>query len=119
MCTLCEEEGTTAEYIGETGDSGYTRGLRHAAAIRNDQPKQSALAKHLREFHPNNLRDMNAFRSKVTSTHRKPLERQVTEGVRIHSSRADILINGKEEWIQPAVVRLQATREPGGGRQGH
>ena len=28
------------------------------------------------------------------------------------------LINDKEEWVQPAVVRLQATQEPGGGRQG-
>ena len=42
---------------------------------------------------------------------------QVTEGVKIHNSLADIIINDKEEWIQPAVVRLQATQEAGGGRQ--
>ena len=106
-----------AEYFGETGDSGYSRGLNHFAAIKNDQPKQSALAKHLREFHPNNIRETTAYRVKVISNHRRPLQRQVSEGVKIHNSLADILINDKEEWVQPAVVRLQATQEPGGGRQ--
>ena len=52
VCTLCEKEGTTAEYFGESGSSGYTRGLEHLAAVRNDQPSKSALAKHLREYHP-------------------------------------------------------------------
>ena len=47
----------------------------------------------------------------------RPLVRQVTEGVKIHNSLADIIINDKEEWIQPAVVRLQATQEAAGGRQ--
>ena len=119
VCTLCEKDSVTAKYFGETGDSGYSRGLNHVAAIRNDQPKQSALAKHLSEFHPNNLRDTSAYRAKVISNHIKPLTRQVTERVKIHNSLADILINDKEEWVQPAVVRLQATQEPGGGRQGH
>ena len=118
VCTLCETDSVKAEYFGETGDSGYSRGLNHIAAIKNDQPKQSALAKHIREFHPNNLKDTAAYRVKVISNHRRPLQRQVTEGVKIHNSLADILINDKEEWVQPAVVRLQATQEPGGGRQG-
>ena len=43
--------------------------------------------------------------------------RQVTEGVKIHNSVADIQINDKEEWVQPAVIRMQATQEAGGGRQ--
>ena len=38
VCRLCEADNIKAEYIGETGDSGYSRGLLHAAAIRNDQP---------------------------------------------------------------------------------
>ena len=63
------------------------------------------------------MRDTQAYRTKVISTHRKPLIRQVTEGVKIHNSLADIIINDKEEWVQPAVVRLQATQEAGGGRQ--
>ena len=117
VCTLCEVDGTSAEYFGETGDSGYSRGQDHVAAIRGDQPKKSALAKHLREFHPDNLRNTEAYRTKVISNHRRPLVRQVTEGVKIHNSVADIQINDKEEWVQPAVIRMQATQETGGGRQ--
>ena len=117
VCTLCERENTKAEYFGETGDSGYTRGLAHFAAIRGDQPKQSALAKHLREFHPDNIGNTQAYRTKVISNHRRPLVRQVTEGVKIHNSLADIIINDKEEWIQPAVVRMQANQKAGEGRQ--
>ena len=118
VCTLCEVQGVSAEYTGESGDSGYTRGLKHLGAIRNDQPTQSALAKHLREFHPDQVGNTLAYRSKVFKTFKGPLERQITEGMMIHNSTADILINDKEEWVQPAVVRLQATQEPGGGRQG-
>ena len=56
---------------------------------------QSALDKHLREFHPNNLKDTSANRAKVISNRKKPLTRQVTEGVKIHNSLADIFINDK------------------------
>ena len=115
VCLLCEGQGVKAEYIGETGDSGYTRGLDHLGAVRNDQPGKSALAKHLREYHPGNLRDISAYRASVVRTFRSPLERQISEGVMIHNCGADILLNDKEEWIQPAVIRLQATQEPGGG----
>ena len=110
-CVLCERLRLTAEYIGESGDSGYTRGLQHLEAIRNQQTKKSALAKHLREYHPENNGNCEAFKTKILGTFRKPLERQITEGVKIHNSRADILINDKEEWVQPAVVRMQATQE--------
>ena len=117
VCTLCEKEGTTAEYFGESGSSGYTRGLEHLAAVRNDQPSKSALAKHLREYHPLDLKNTQAFRTKVIATFSGPLERQISEGVKIHNSEADILMNDKEEWMQPPVMRLQATQEPGGGRR--
>ena len=109
VCNLCERDGIKAEYTGETGDSAYTRGLQHLSAVKNDQPSQSALAKHLREFHPNNIKDTQAFKTRVIKT--------FTDGVIIHNSDADILINDKEEWVQPAVVRMQSTREPGGGIQ--
>ena len=104
VCNLCERDGIKAEYTGETRDSAYTRGLQHLSAVKNDQPSQSALAKHLREFHPNNIKDTQAFKTRVIKTFRSSLERQVTEGVIIHNSDADILINDKEEWVQPAVT---------------
>ena len=43
--------------------------------------------------------------------------RQVTEGVKIHNSVADIQISDKDEWVQPAVIRMKATQETGGGRR--
>ena len=48
--------------------------------------------------------------------YKKPLERQISEEVRIFSSEADILMNGKSEWMQPAVQRIQMTREVGSWR---
>ena len=58
-------------------------------------------------------------KTKVFRTFRSQLEMWITEGFMIHNSSADILINDKEEWIQPAVIRLQATQDCGGGRQGN
>ena len=45
-----------------------------------------------------------AYRSKVVRNFKAALERQITEGMMIHNSTADILINDKEELVQPAVV---------------
>ena len=39
------------------------------------------------------------------------------EVVNIVIKYSKILIKDKEEWVQPTVVRLQATQEPGAGRQ--
>ena len=45
------------------------------------------------------------------STFSKPLERQVTEGISITNSKADLIMNSKSEYHQPAVQRVQTTRE--------
>ena len=57
-------------------------------------------------------------------TFEKPLERQVAEAVAIQSCKADMVLNSKAEWEQPAVERLIVTRElpeqmgRGGGARG-
>ena len=104
-CTLCP----SAEYWGETGASAYTRGKEHLAAIRAGNAEGSALAKHLRDYHGSEVGNPGVFKFSVMESFKKPLYRQITEGVRIHDSRALILMNNKEEWIQPATVRLQAS----------
>ena len=38
--------------------------------------------------------------------------RQVTEGVMIHNSNANIQLNGKSEWHQPATRRIEMSQEP-------
>ena len=104
-CTLCP----SAEYWGETGASGYTRGNEHLTAIRADNADGSALARHLREYHGSEVGNPGVFKFSVVESFKKPLYRQIAEGVKIHNSQASILINNKEEWVQPATVRLRAT----------
>ena len=38
--------------------------------------------------------------------------RQIWEAVKIHGSKATIVLNSKAEWMQPAIDRIVVTREP-------
>ena len=112
QCLICKEDDITALYHGETGDNGVTRLLQHEDDIKKFRLK-NAFAKHLEEKHKDRRGDPTAFSFKVVKTYKKPHERQISEGLRIFSSEADILMNGKSEWMQPAVQRIQMTREVG------
>ena len=46
------------------------------------------------------------------------MPRQTTEAVFIHNSKADILMNSKSEFKQPAIPRVTTTREPPVGERG-
>ena len=52
-----------------------------------------------------------AIKFEVLKTFEKPLERQVAEAVAIQNCKADLVLNSKAEWEQPAVERLIVTRE--------
>ena len=52
------------------------------------------------------------FQFDVVKKFRKSLERQVWEGVEIHSSRADVLMNSKLDHYRPAVGRMVVRYEP-------
>ena len=111
ICVICEEQGKLARYDGETGRNGYYRStIGHKKDIekKNDE---NAFAKHLEKFHPERVGDPTAFKLKVESTHKKCLERQVTEGVYVSNSKADHVLNSKSEYMQPAVRRVTTTRE--------
>ena len=112
QCLICKEDDIATLYHGETGDNGVTRLLQHEDDIKKFRLK-NAFAKHLEEKHKDRRGDPTAFSFKVVKTYKKPHERQISEGVRIFSSEADILMNGKSEWMQPAVQRIQMTREVG------
>ena len=69
-----------------------------------------------REIELDNIRDTGVFKLKVESNHTKCLERQIKEGVSIKNfknSDADIVMNSKAEFHQPAVRRVTTTREVG------
>ena len=67
---------------------------------------KNAFTKHLNIHHPDHLRDPSAFKLRVESTHTKCLDRQVKEGITIKNSKADIKMNSKAEFHQPAVRRV-------------
>ena len=108
---MCEKQGITAVYYGETGDSAYHRMTEHLASIKNDDDG-NAFAKHLKLHHPDHKGDHSVFKMESCRTFKKCLERQVAEGVAISSSKADLLLNSKAEFHQPAIQRVTVTREP-------
>ena len=81
------------------GHSAQVRTSQHAQAIRR-KDKSNALHKHLEIFHPENIGDMDTFKFRSEQTLKKPLERQVAEGIQIANS-ADNLLNSKAEPEEP------------------
>ena len=102
-CLVCGRSQTLGRYDGETGDSAYHRihGKEgHKKSIIKGNLK-NAFAKHISIYHPEKKGDYKTFKFNVKSTHKSWLERQITEGVMIHNSEADIVLNGKSEFHQP------------------
>ena len=116
-CNICKKENITAEYYGESAFSGYYRTNTHSREIQK-KDLENAFAKHLNIYHPEREGDPTVFTIKVIQTFLKPMPRQTTEAVFIHNSKADILMNSKSEFKQPAVPRVTTTREPPGGERG-
>ena len=73
---------------------------------------KNAFAKHISLYHPERKGDHKTFKFKVKSTHKTCVERQITEGVVIHNSEADIVLNGKSEFHQPSTRRVDMTNAP-------
>ena len=92
---LCKEEKGeefAAIYYGESGFSGYTRTLEHKEGIQKKK-EDNGFAKHLAECHPAREGDTEAFKFTVERTFRKPMERQVSEAVGIHTCQANLVLN--------------------------
>ena len=83
-----------------------------------DKDLENAFAKHLQIFHPEHEGDPNVFKITVIQTFSKPMPRQCTEAVFIHNNEADIKMNSKTQFRQPAIPRVITTREPPGGEGG-
>ena len=100
-CRVC----ASSEYWGETGHSGYTRGNEHLNDIRLRRTEKSALARHLEQHHPEDVGNPTLFNFTVKRTFKKPMYRQIMEGVKIRNSQAEELMNSRDEWVPPATVR--------------
>jgi hypothetical protein len=106
-CQLCPE-GERSLYIGETSRNLFTRSKEHLAMYRTGT-SSSFMLKHQDSAHHGEEGD---YRAKVTASTRDCLTRQVKEAVIIRRSRVQIL-NGKTEWHQPALYRVQNEIERG------
>ena len=109
-CTICARDDITASYDGESGFSAYNRFERHKADIRNKNTS-NAFARHLDKYYQDRLQDHSVFKVKVEKTFKKCLDRQVTEGINIFNSSADVQMNDKSEWHLPSVQRTTTTNE--------
>ena len=121
-CGSCLRAGEKAEYEGETGANGFTRGNEQLSGLRSKDP-ENALWKHCMLEHESEQVD---FSMKVLGSFQSAMARQVNDGVRIQRSRADYLLNSKSEFPQHPVVRVVPMRgiqveqgEDQGGGRGH
>ena len=51
------------------------------------------------------------FKMDVVEKFKRPMQRQIAEGVAIHRSMDTIVMYSKNEWIQPATSRIRISRE--------
>ena len=103
-CKLCATNGKSAIYIGESGRSMYTRGKEHLIVIKNpNNHKNNAFAKHSIEHHNSTE---TQYKIDIIKSYKKPLERQVREGVEIIRMQADTVMNSKMDHIQPGIRRI-------------
>ena len=106
-CQLCPD-GEKAVYIGESSRNLYTRSREHMARYQAGK-NTSFMAKHQDTAHHGHEA---SYKAMVTASTRDCLTRQVREAVLIRRSSVPVL-NGKTEWHQPALFRIQSEIERG------
>ena len=102
---VCEQCG--AEYFGESGRNGFTRGGEHLSNMEAQDENRSILKLHANHHHGG--ADVR-FIMKVTGLHNDSLDRQVTEGVNIANFRGDVLMNRRGELGGVRIERQQYRR---------
>ena len=106
-CQLCPD-GQRAKYIGESSRNLYTRSQEHMNNFRSGS-QSSFILKHQNKDHGGAEPD---YKAKVVARTRDCLTRQVREAVMIRRCPVQIL-NGKAEWHQPPLYRVQHEMERG------
>ena len=98
--------GVTASYTGESGFSVAVRGGQHLEALENPQSHaDNAFVKHCANYHMGEEQEVQ-FSMELIGHFSKPVEREVCEGVYIHSDPSDIVMNDKLDHHLPAVARV-------------
>ena len=122
---LDRRPGVTASYTGESGFSFGVRGSQHLEAIQKpDSHRDNAFVKHAAEYHQGEESEVK-FKLEIVGHFSKPVEREVCEGVYVHTDTSDLVMNSKLVHHLPAVSRVtfsssavEGGRGRGGGRGG-
>ena len=105
----CTREGCRYLYIGETGRNAVARGNEHLKGLERRED-DSVLVQHIHEFHQSDFTkpQCHQFQMNVTKCHDTPLDRLVTEAVKIeHATRP--LMNRKRGYRVNSVLTLSSS----------
>ena len=127
-CSICEEAGNKARYVGESSRSFYERLGEHYYLFKHkkegDPEKNeasSALWLHSKAKHNGEMKTTH-WKTKILSSHRTALNRQVTEATIISNEGLDVLLNSKNEFGAnnlPELVLQHCTRIDGAAKRWH
>ena len=104
ICKECRKKEIRSEYWGETGRNCFLRGGEHIEGLKNKE-EDNALWKHTWDVHDGEG-NSDTFEMKLEKTFKKPLERQIREGVELEMCTADIVMNSKAEWNGSRIPRI-------------
>ena len=104
-CEECSKVGKTALYIGESARTFWDRASDHQKALVN-KDSSYGIVRHWQEWHPE-LEGPPEFSYHLLGTHKSALERQIKEALAVEMTVCDVIMNGKGEWGQNLIPRLQ------------
>ena len=112
-CAICEQQGNKTIYIGESSRSFFERAGEHMQMFkmkREGNPENneanSVFWGHSKEKHESSMTTKN-WNFKILSSHQTPLDRQVTEAVKIARVGTGTLLNAKNEFGCNNLPELQ------------
>ena len=108
----CMREGCEYVYIGETGRNAYCRGMEHLKGLERKE-SDSVLAEHIVSCHGGVYDEppCHKYRMSVTQYHVTTLDRQVTEAVKIDTTKRPTL-NRKRGYRTNRTLRLGTSLSP-------
>ena len=100
------------KYIGETGRSGYERGLEHLRDFENCH-ETSHLLKHYLLYHKDIKKSDMKFGMRLRKNYRTPIERQIGEAVAIdiEKRKGTKLMNSRSEYNRCKIARISTKTE--------
>ena len=108
-----KKESYKVKYIGETGRSGFERGLEHESDFTRLEDRSHMLRHYVLE-HQNEIRlDELEFGMRIRTSFRTALERQVGEAIAISREKraGTTLLNSKAEYNRCTIERLDTRSE--------